>query len=74
MTKIKQDKEGHVVSGVKEELDRLRTEKPYLFTKKQQQSSKGGFDGSSSSGGSGEQKTDMNAAIRRAAFGSSKSF
>lgn len=74
MTKIKQDKDGHVVSGVKEELDRLRTEKPYLFTKKQQQGSKGGFDGSSSSGGYGEQKTDMNAAIRRAAFGSSKSF
>lgn len=75
MSKIKQDKEGNVVSGVKEELDRLRTEKPYLFAKGQKdQGSKGGFDGSGSAGGSGSQKTDMNAAIRRAAFGGSRSF
>ena len=75
MKKIKQDKDGHVVSGVKEELDRLRTEKPYLFTKKQQQGSKGGFDGSNSNDSNSQgQKADMNAAIRRAAFGGSRSF
>ena len=75
MAKIKQDKDGHVVSGVKEELDRLRTEKPYLFTKKQQQGSKGGFDGSNSNDSNSQgQKADMNAAIRRAAFGGSRSF
>lgn len=75
MSKIKTDKDGHVTGGVKEELDRLRTEKPYLFTKQQTQGSKGGYDGSSGNdGGTGSQKTDMNAAIRRAAFGSSRSF
>ena len=76
MTKIKKDKDGNVVSGVKEEIDRIRTEKPYLFNKTKPDSSKGGFDGSSNggSGNSGGQKTDMNAAIRRAAFGGSRSF
>lgn len=75
MSKVKTDKDGHVVSGVKEELDRLRTEKPYLFTKQKSETSKGGFDGSGSDGnGAAGQKTDMNAAIRRAAFGGSRSF
>lgn len=74
MTKIKMDKEGHVVSGVKEELDRLRTEKPYLFNKKQTEGSKGGFDGGSGSSEGGTGKVDMNQAIRRAAFGGSRSF
>lgn len=75
MEKVKTDKEGHVVGGVKEELDRLRTEKPYLFAQKQQQNaSKGGFDGSGSQGGQGGNKVDMNAAIRRAAFGGSRNF
>ena len=76
MTKIKKDKDGNVVSGVKEEVERVRTEKPYLFNKqKNDNSSKGGFDGSSGNGvGAGGQKTDMNAAIRRAAFGGSRSF
>ena len=75
MEKVKTDKEGHVVGGVKEELDRLRTEKPYLFTLKQQQNaSKGGFDGNGSQGGQGSNKVDMNAAIRRAAFGGSRNF
>lgn len=75
MDKIKTDKDGHVVSGVKEELDRIRTEKPYLFIKPKQEGSKGGFDGSGSgSGESGSTKSDMNAAIRRAAFGSSRNF
>ena len=75
MTKIKKDKDGNVVSGVKEEVDRIRAEKPYLFNKKQQEGSKGGFDGSGGNGGgTGTQKVDMNAAIRRAAFGGSRSF
>lgn len=75
MEKVKTDKDGHVVGGVKEEIDRLRTEKPYLFAQKQQQgSSKGGFDGSGSQGEQGNKKADMNAAIRRAAFGGSRNF
>ena len=75
MSKIKRDKDGNVIGGVKEEVDRIRAEKPYLFSKQQHEGSKGGFDGSSGNGGgSGSQKTDMNAAIRRAAFGGSRSF
>lgn len=75
MTKIKKDKDGNVVSGVKEEVDRVRTEKPYLFNKKQSSDSKGGFDGSNGGASAGgTQKADMNAAIRRAAFGGSRSF
>ena len=75
MSKIKQDKEGNVVGGVKEEVDRIRAEKPYLFNKQQENpNSKGGFDGSGGNGGTGNVKTDMNAAIRRAAFGGSRSF
>lgn len=75
MDSIKKDKNGNVVGGVKEEVDRVRAEKPYLFNKKQVDSSKGGYDGSGgSSGESGGQKTDMNAAIRRAAFGGSRNF
>lgn len=76
MTKIKKDKDGNVVSGIKEEVDRVRAEKPYLFNKHTDDNagSKGGFDGSGGSGGGAGQKTDMNAAIRRAAFGGSRSF
>lgn len=75
MDKIKKDKDGNVVSGVKEEVDRVRAEKPYLFNKKQQEGSKGGFDGSGNGSGSGSgQKTDMNSMIRRAAYGGSRSF
>lgn len=75
MDAIKKDKNGNVTGGVKEEIDRLRTEKPYLFNKQQAEGSKGGFDGSGGNGGStGGQKTDMNAAIRRAAFGGSRNF
>lgn len=76
MTKVKTDKDGHVTSGAKEEIDRLRTEKPYLFNKQQGNSgSKGGFDGSNGGNGNGgSQKIDMNAAIRRAAFGGSRNF
>ena len=76
MTKIKKDKDGNVVSGIKEEVDRVRAEKPYLFNQHTDDNagSKGGFDGSGGSGGGDGQKTDMNAAIRRAAFGGSRSF
>lgn len=76
MTKIKKDKDGNVVSGIKEEVDRVRAEKPYLFNNHADDNagSKGGFDGSGGSGGGAGQKTDMNAAIRRAAFGGSRSF
>lgn len=74
MTKIKKDKDGNVTGGIKEEVDRVRTEKPYLFNKTKPESSKGGFDGSSGGGTDGGQKLDMNAAIRRAAFGGSRSF
>ena len=75
MDKIKKDKNGNVVGGVKEEVDRVRTEKPYLFNKQKPDSSKGGFDGSGNVGNdNGGSKTDMNAAIRRAAFGGSRSF
>ena len=75
MTKIKTDKDGHVTSGAKEEIDRIRTEKPYLFNKQQNGGSKGGFDGQGGQGGQGGGgKVDMNAAIRRAAFGGSRNF
>lgn len=74
MSKVKLDKEGNVIGGVKEELDRLRTEKPYLFGKMQTPNSKGGFDNSGSNNNSGSTKTDMNAAIRRAAFGNTRAF
>lgn len=75
MSKIKKDKDGNVVGGVKEEVDRVRTEKPYLFNKQKPESSKGGFDGSGNGNGdNGGSKIDMNAAIRRAAFGGSRSF
>lgn len=76
MTKIKKDKSGNVVGGVKEEVDRIRAEKPYLFNKQKPENSKGGFDGSNGNNNDGNsgQKTDMNAAIRRAAFGGSRSF
>lgn len=74
-TKIKIDKDGKVTGGIKEEVDRVRSEKPYLFNKQQQGGSKGGFDGSGGEGGAGgNQKIDMNAAIRRAAFGGSRNF
>lgn len=75
MSKIKKDKDGNVTGGVKEEVDRIRAEKPYLFNKTKPEGSKGGFDGSNGGSSSGEnQKIDMNAAIRRAAYGSSRSF
>ena len=75
MSKIKTDKDGKVTSGAKEEVDRVRTEKPYLFNKAQNTNTKGGFDGNGGSGSeSGGSKIDMNAAIRRAAYGGSRNF
>ena len=76
MKQVKTDKDGHVTAGAKEEVDRVRTEKPYLFNKAQQdKGSKGGFDGSNGGGGNdGTGKSDMNAMIRRAAFGGSRNF
>ena len=76
MSKVETDKDGHVVKGAKEEIDKVRAEKPYLFNKNQKsEPSKGGFDGSGGNGGAGgTQKLDMNAAIRRAAYGGSRSF
>ncbi|MBR5315795.1 MAG: phage scaffolding protein [Firmicutes bacterium] len=75
MSKVKTDKDGKVTSGAKEEVDRVRTEKPYLFNKTQTDTSKGGYDGSGGAGGKGgEGKIDMNTAIRRAAFGGSRNF
>jgi molybdopterin converting factor small subunit len=71
MDKIKIDKKGAVVGGVTEELARLRTEKPYLFSKKKEDMpGKGGTD-NVGSGGNGGSVNTMNAAIRRAATGRS---
>lgn len=74
MDAIKLDKNGKILSGVTEEVTRLRTEKPYLFAGSKPAGSKGGFDGSGAAGAGGAGKPDMNAAIRRAAFGGSRSF
>lgn len=70
--KIKLDKKGNILSGAKEEVDRIRSEKPYLFAGKQQpKNAKGGADGAGAQGST--DKLDMNKAIRRAAFGGSRS-
>lgn len=69
-SKIKLDSKGKILSGAKEEVDRIRSEKPYLFSAKQPKISKGGAD--NSGGQSAPEKIDMNKAIRRAAFGGSK--
>ena len=67
---LKMDKEGKITGGLTEELDRLRTEKPYLFNAKSGGSgSKGGTDGQGAGSGGNEHVT-MNAMIRRAAGGS----
>lgn len=75
MDKVKTDKTGKILSGAKEEVDRIRAEKPYLFmAQKEQSGSKGGFDGSGSGSGTGGNKIDMNRAIRAAAHGSARNF
>ena len=66
MDKVKL-KDGKVQSGLKEELDRLRSEKPYLFNASNSNSSKGGSD-TGGNGGSGDQSgISMNSLIRRGA-------
>ena len=59
---IKVDKRNGNVTGIKEEIERIRKEKPYLFAKV---NNSGGFDGGGS--GSGSESFNMNAMIRRAA-------
>ena len=67
---LKIDKEGKVTGGLTEELDRLRTEKPYLFNAKGSSGSKGGTDGQGAGSNGGGEHVTMNAMIRRAAGGS----
>jgi hypothetical protein len=79
MDSLKIDKKtGKVIGGITEEMTRIRTEKPYLFQQQQQQNQnsrgRGGFDPSSGNPAGGNNKVDMNAAIRKAAFGGSRSF
>jgi len=74
MKAVKLDKQGNVVGGVTEEIARIRVEKPYLFNKVATPPAKGGFDASGAPLVSGTQKSDMNAAIRRAANGPARSF
>lgn len=64
-SKIKMDKDGKITAGLSEEIERIRTEKPYFFKKGAAASKKAGTDGSG--GGSGGEKVTMNAMIRGAA-------
>lgn len=61
---VEVNKKGEVV-GVKAELDRLRKEKPYLFTGTGDHGGRGGRD--SGDGGKGDGKISMNSMIRAAA-------
>jgi hypothetical protein len=65
--KITIDKNGNV-HGIKDEITRIRAEKPYMFKTSEQPAggAKGGAD-TSGAGSGGAGKVDMNAAIRRAA-------
>ena len=63
-SKIKVDGESGAVSGAKEEVERIRQAKPYLFSQKAD--TKGGSDSSGSF--EERQARDMNAAIRRMAL------
>ena len=60
MNKVKLDAKGNI-SGAKEEVDRIRKEKPHLFAK---QTSRGGSD---NKGGGEAQTASMNSLIRMAA-------
>lgn len=62
-------KTGKVQKGLEEELERLRTEKPYLFNEKETPKAKAGAENKGSGNGGGSDKIDMNAMIRRATFG-----
>ena len=62
-------KTGKVQKGLEEELERLRTEKPYLFNAKEAPKSKAGAENRGSGDNGGSDKLDMNSMIRRQAFG-----
>ena len=64
-------KTGKVQKGLEEELERLRTEKPYLFNEKKGAESKAGAENKGSGAGGSGDKFDMNSMIRRSAFGRS---
>ena len=64
-------KTGKVQKGLEEELERLRTEKPYLFNEKETPKAKAGAENKGSGNGGGEGNFDMNSMIRRSAFGRS---
>lgn len=69
-SKLKIDKDGKITSGLTEEHERLKGEKPYLFVATQTETKKAGQDPGNNGGGS--EKATMNSLIRRAAYGSSK--
>ena len=64
-------KTGKVTKGLEEELERLRTEKPYLFNTKKGTDSKAGSENKGSGADGNGGKLDMNSMIRRSAFGRS---
>lgn len=67
-TKLKQEANG-TISGVKEEIARIRSEKPYLFNAQQQQQQERQQSGTDNSQfrNNGGDKLSMNALIRRSA-------
>ena len=69
-SKLKIDKDGKITSGLTEEHERLKGEKPYLFIAEQTVNKQAGHD--TGNGGSGHEKATMNSLIRRAAYGGSK--
>ena len=62
-------KTGKVQKGLDEELERLRTEKPYLFNEKKAPEAKAGTENKGSGGNGDGGKFDMNSMIRRSAYG-----
>ena len=71
-SKLKIDKDGKITSGLTEEHERLKSEKPYLFVAAQAGQAGAGRD-PGGNGGSGGEPATMNSLIRRAAYGGSKS-
>lgn len=69
-SKLKVDKDGKVTSGLDEEHERLKGEKPYLFVSAPAGNKQAGHDPGGK--GSEPEKATMNSLIRRAAYGSSK--
>jgi molybdopterin converting factor small subunit len=66
MSNIKVNAKGEVI-GVEAEINRLKTEKPYLFNNAQQSNNKGKKAGMDNGGGAGAGDVNMNSIIRRAA-------